>query len=191
MFRLDNFLEAWAQKYRPLSHDPSAKSKHRTFYRIDRLGDSNEFSRNFNMASSPCMAVPTNIDGGMGKNNKQLQYHHGLYFMVKQPTVGLSKTALQDDLSAAECKEQLDTLAQALLAYLYEQQTLAKNNKGTFDKETRIALIGMNLDGAEWWTVPKMYNGWWVLGLEFDRIESRHLCVNPADYINDDSDSSD
>ena len=116
MFRLDNFLEAWAQKYRPLSHDPSAKSKHRTFYRIDRLGDSNEFVRNFNTAPSPCMAVPTNIDGGMGKNNKQLQYHHGLYFMVKQPTVGLSKTALQDDVIFLEGKR--DTvICQAAIQY--------------------------------------------------------------------------
>lgn len=190
MFRLDEYLEHWAEIYRPLSHDPSPRSKHRSFYRIDRLGDSNEFVRNFNTAPSPCMSVPTNINAGMGTDINQVVYHHALYFMVKQPTLGLTKTALQDDLTAAQCKEELDSLAQALLAYLKKEKTQAKNYPNNYEKELRIALSGIDIQSAEWWSVPKLYNGWWVLGLEFDRIDSRKLCVNPADYLTDLADSS-
>lgn len=81
MFRLDNLLEDWATRYKPLSHDPAEGTKHKTFYRIDRLGGDNGFARNFNTAPSPCMAFPTSIDAKMGRNAKQISYHHGFYFM--------------------------------------------------------------------------------------------------------------
>lgn len=192
MFRLDNFLEEWAIIYKPLSHDPAAGSKHKTFYRIDRLGGDNEFARNFNTAPSPSMAFPTVIDAKMGSNAKQIIYHHGFYFMVKQSSASNGKLNHQSDLDAADCKAELDDLAQALLAYLYDLRNQARNaaTNERFTKADRIALQGLDLENAEWWTVPELYNGWWVLGIEFDRTESRLLCVNPEDYITSESSSS-
>lgn len=192
MFRLDNFLEYWATIYKPLSHDPSAKSKHKTFYRIDRLGGDNEFARNFNTAPSPCMAFPTSIDAEMGKNAKQIVYHHGFYFMVKQSSATNGKLNRQSDLDAADCKAELDDLAQDLLAWLYAERKRATDPATLKDytQEEQIALKGLALEEAKWWSVPELYNGWWVLGIEFDRTESRNLCVNPEDYITSESSSS-
>jgi len=184
MFRLDNFLEKWATIYKPLSHDPSADAKHKTFYRIDRLGGDNTFARNFNTAHSPCMAFPTAIDAKMGRIPSQIVYHHGFYFMSKQSSASLGKLNHSADLDAADCKAELNDLAQALLAWLYAERKRATDpaTLNNYTQEERIALQGLDLEHAEWWTVPELYNGWWVLGIEFDRTESRTLCVKPEDY---------
>ena len=186
MFRLDNLLEHWATIYKPLSHDPSANadSKRKTFYRIDRLGSDNTFSRNFNTAPSPCMAFPTAIDAKMGNNAKQIVYHHGFYFMVKQSSAITGKLNHSADLDAADCKAELNDLAQDLLAWLYDLRKKATDpaTLKNFTQEERIAIQGLDLENAEWWTVPEQYNGWWVLGIEFDRTESRILCIKPEQY---------
>ena len=184
MFRLDNLLEDWATRYKPLSHDPAEGAKHKTFYRIDRLGGDNGFARNFNTAPSPCMAFPTSIDAKMGRNAKQISYHHGFYFMVKQASASLSKTNHSADLDAADCKAELNDLAIALLAYLFDLRAKARKMQlgDTYTKADCIAIAGLELEEAEWWTVPELYNGWWVLGIEFDRTESRELCVNEEQY---------
>ena len=187
MFRLDNLLEHWATIYEPLSHDPSANAepKRKSFFRIDRLGGDNTFSRNFNTAPSPCMAFPTAIDAKMGRTFKQIEYHHGFYFMVKQSSAVSGKLNHAADLDAANCKAELDDLAQALLAWLYAERKRATDpaTMKDYTQEERIALQGLDLENAEWWTAPELFNGWWVLGIEFDRTESRVLCVNPEDYI--------
>lgn len=184
MFRLDNLLEHWATIYKPLSHDPSGSAAHKTFYRIDRLGGDNAFARNFNTAPSPCMAFPTAIDAEMGRTYKQIVYHHGFYFMVKQSSAVTGKLNHSADLDAAECKAELDDLAQALLAWLYAERKRATDpaTLNLYTQEERVALQGLELEEAKWWTVPELYNGWWVLGVEFDRTESRTLCLNPEDY---------
>lgn len=198
MFRLDNLLEDWATRFKPLSHDPAEGAKHKTFYRIDRLGGDNGFARNFNTTPSPCMAFPTSIDAKMGRNAKQISYHHGFYFMVKQASASLSKTNHSADLDAADCKAELNDLATALLAYLFELRAMARKKlRGetytkaskmqlvdidTYTKADCIAIAGLELEEAEWWTVPELYNRWWVLGIEFVRTESRELCVNEEQY---------
>ena len=186
MYRLDNLLEHWATIYKPLSHDPSqdAEPKRKSFYRIDRLGGDNTFSRNFNTAPSPCMAFPTAIDAKMGDTPKQIIYHHGFYFMVKQSSAVSGKLNHSADLDAAECKAELDSLTQDLLAYLYFIRKKATDPKtlNEYSQEERIALQGLDLENAEWWTVPELYNGWWVLGVELDRVESRTICIQPDKY---------
>ena len=37
MFRLDNVLEDWATRYKPLSHDMAAGSKKKTFFRVTMI----------------------------------------------------------------------------------------------------------------------------------------------------------
>ena len=36
MTRMDEYLERWAEKYKPISHIPHATSKEKRFYRIDK-----------------------------------------------------------------------------------------------------------------------------------------------------------
>ena len=185
MFRLDNLLERWAGVYAPLANACGCGTS-QNFFRIDRIGGDNAFARNFNTAPSPAMAVPTNIDAEMGDNPKQVVYHHGIYIMVKQASAAanMPTTNHADEREASDCKEDLDTIAQDLLAYLFHLRTRARGDADIpgLTPEDRIAIKGFELEKAKWWTVPEMYNGWWVLGLEFDHVESRMLCIKEEKY---------
>ena len=205
MFRLDNILEHWATIYRPLSHDPSAHSKHRTFFRISMIDANSYFVRNFNSTPSPCMAYATHVDAGLAAQNpKALTYRHVIYFMVKQAAGNLSKTAVTDEMSATEARFQTDDMVQDLLAYLFMLKGVAGGktppeaaaNSSLFtilsslSKETREGLRGLNLDGANWGTLPMMFNGWHICGLTIEQTAPRLMCLTPAKYITDDTPSS-
>jgi len=84
MFRLDNILEQWATIYKPLAHDPSAKSKHRTFFRISMIDAQSYFVRNFNTQPSPAMAHATHVDAEVEKNPKFVTYRHVIYFLMQR-----------------------------------------------------------------------------------------------------------
>ena len=49
IFNFDVILEQWAKAYRPLSHSSIESDKHKTFFRIGELKNSNEWNRNFSM----------------------------------------------------------------------------------------------------------------------------------------------
>lgn len=208
MFRFDNILEHWATIYRPLSHDPSAHSKHRTFFRISMIDADSYFVRNFNTQPSPAMAYATHIDAELAAQNpKATSYRHVIYFLVKQAAGNLSKTAITDEMSATEARFYTDEMVQDLLAYLFILKGIAGGKSapadaapvlssvpGTpvsgFDKETREALRGLQLDQAHWGTLPVTLNGWHVCGLTIEQISPRQLCITPNKYITDDNASN-
>lgn len=169
MYRFDNLLEDWAVSYKPLSHNKARGSKDRCFYRVDTINAESDFVRNYATAKSPAMAYATNLDAKIGKNANAIEYTHTIYFLVKQSGSGLSKKAL-DDKDATECKYASDELVQDLLAFLMEK------------KRTVAALKGLDIEGAEWATIPVKYNGWWICGLELTQYVQRQLCVNPEKY---------
>jgi len=184
MFRFDNLLEKWAQMYKPLSHDPIKANKHRTFFRIAAIDTQSEFVRNYNDTPSPCMAYSTHIDAVLTRTNrKTASYRHVIYFLVKQKTSSLSNNSITDDMEATECRYETDDLVQDLLAWLYELKKDASANALCLSAEDREALRGLDLDGAEWATIPVKYNGWWICGLEISQITPRRLCVNPEKYL--------
>jgi hypothetical protein len=200
MFRLDNILEAWAAAYKPLSHEIGAESQHRTFYRIDTINSNNEFVQNYNMAASPCMAYSTLIDASLSRTNKKfISYRHVIYFMVKQPAPkSNARTMVNDSLEATEAKYDADVLVQDLLAFLYALKTASGQTvrgTATTKEDDIIAAIlatlpeddlkgiaGLQLDGAEWGTLPVKYNHWWICGLEIEQLVPRNLCVVPERY---------
>jgi len=169
MFRFDNLLEDWACSYKPLSHDKARGSKDRAFYRVDTISAESDFVRNFATAKSPCMAYATNLDARIGKNTNTIEYTHTIYFLVKQSGQGLTKKAL-DDQDATECKYQSDELVQDLLAYLMDK------------KRSESGLKGLDIEGAEWATIPVKFNGWWICGLQMTQYVHRHLCVDATKY---------
>lgn len=200
MFRLDNILETWAASYKPLSHEIGAESQHRTFYRIDTINSNNEFVQNYNMAVSPCMAYSTLIDASLSRTNKKfISYRHVIYFMVKQAAPkSNARTMVNDSLEATEAKYDADVLVQDLLAFLYALKTAsgqAVRGTATTKEDDIIAAIlatlpeddlkgiaGLQLDGAEWGTLPVKYNHWWICGLEIEQLVPRNLCVVAERY---------
>ena len=204
MFRLDNILEYWAQHYRPLSHDPIRAHKHCTFFRVGMIDGNSEFVRNFNVTPSPAMAYVTHIDGELEEQNPTVtNYRHVIYFMVKQAAGTLSKTAATDEMSATDARFFADEMVQDLLAYLFNLKAMVngkyfpKDVPGSiippqpFGKLTQEGLRGLQLEKANWTTLPMMFNGWHVCGLTLYQVAPRELCIKPNKYIDSSESSSD
>lgn len=207
MFRLDNILEYWAQHYRPLSHDPIRAHKHCTFFRISMIDGNSEFMRNFNTTPSPAMAYATHLDAEISEQKPKIaNYKHAIYFMAKQAAGTLSKTAATDEMGATEARFYTDEMAQDLLAYLFALKAMV-NGKSfpkdvpadiippqPFDKLTQEGLRGLQLEKANWGTLPVpngYFNGWHICGMTLYQLAPRELCLTPNKYIDTSSSSSD
>lgn len=172
MFRLDNLIEEWATKYKPLSHSMAAEAtaKDKSFWRIDTLNESNEFVARSTVAKSPCVAVSTLVDAQVCRTNRSMvEYDHTIYVLIKQTSASTTKSRT-DELQAAQLKADADDIIQDLLAWLGEK------------KRTMKALSGLELDKAEWATIPVKYNNWWVCGLAIPVIVPRRTCVLAERY---------
>lgn len=191
MFRLDNILEQWATIYKPLAHDSSAKSKHRTFFRISMIDAQSYFVRNFNTQPSPAMAHATHVDAEMEKNPKFITYRHVIYFLVKQNN-DPQKNTVTDELAATEARYDTDTMVQDLLAFLSKMQTAANNGRDSFEvaghvfpitSDERQGWRGLKLEEAHWGTLPMMFNGWQICGLTIEQLAPRLICITDTKYI--------
>lgn len=190
MFRLDDILEKWAVIYRPLSHDPSAKSKHRTYFRISMINEQSYFVRNYNTQPSPSMAYATHVDADMAVNPKFITYQHFVYMLVKQQNDPQKNTAT-DEIAATEARYECDELVQDLIAFLDHLKAAANNGctemsiaGHTFPitKDIRQGLRGLQLEKAHWGTLPTHYNGWQICGLTLDQLCPRDLCIVSSHY---------
>lgn len=182
--RFDNILEHWAEIYRPISHNPAKGSKQKAFYRIDTINTQNEFVRNVNTAASPALAYSSLIDAELRGSQKGVHYRHTMYFLAKQPQVSLAKSAKQDDDNASALKFEMDEWVNDLITWLsvVRRTGLCPITQQRFSDVDIQALRGLDIDNASWATVPMMYNGWWVLGLEIDQYAPRSLCVVEERY---------
>lgn len=199
MFRLDNILERWAELYTPLRHS----STHPTFFRISVIDADSFFVRNFNKMDGSCMAYATHIDAELAQQNpKFVIYRHVIYFLAKQPSGTLSKTAITDEEGATEARFKTDDMVQDLLAVLWAMKgatggkSLSSTMLGSSAAELRAfieqtvadaqyadGLRGLQLDGAHWGTLPKMFNGWQICGLTIEQTTSRQICINQERYV--------
>lgn len=174
MFRIDNYLEAWAQKFKPISHNPERGSKDKRFYRMDSIMRMEEFTANLTRAKSPSMGVVTQMDGSMDERNpKFIRYTHRIFFFVKQAGEVLQNSPT-DEVAAANAKYEGNELAQKLIAYLYKDKTENKNKD----------LTGMDFNTASIISIPQKYNGWWPTEIVIEHVIPRHLCLSGEDYIN-------
>ena len=191
MFRLDNILEQWATIYKPLAHDSSAKSKHRTFFRISMIDAQSYFVRNFNTQPSPAMAHATHVDAEVEKNPKFVTYRHVIYFLSKHLD-NPQKNTVTDELGHTEARYETDEMVQDLLVFLSKMQTAANNGKDTLDfaghtfaitSDERQYWRGLKLEEAHWGTLPTIFNGWEICGLTIEQLAPRLNCVTESKYI--------
>lgn len=170
IFRVDNYLEQWAQVYKPISHDPTRGSRDKRFYRMDSITRLEEFLANMAQAKSPSMAVVTQMDGAVeGSSNKFMRYTHRIFFMVKQTDTNALRSVI-DELGAADAKAEGQELAQDLLAWFYE------------DKNKNKELAGLDFSTATVFSVPQKFNGWWPTELVIEHVVPRDLCINKDKY---------
>ena len=82
--RMDEYLERWAAKYKPISHIPNAGSKEKRYYRIDAITSMQSFTANLIHAKSPSLAYVTQVDatlGGQGDKFLIQTYHYCIFSM--------------------------------------------------------------------------------------------------------------
>lgn len=196
MFRLDNVLEKWAEVYAPLKHDPAAKAKHKTFFRISMIDAQSYFIRNHNTQPSPCMAFATHVNAETERNSKFITYRHAVYFLVKQVN-DPQKTDLTDELAASDARYDTDELVQDLLAFLEAMQTAANNGANgvtvtglsgeahffPIAKDERQSWRGMKLDAVSWSTIPPLITGWQLCGITIEQLQPRNICIHQNKYI--------
>lgn len=172
MFRIDDYCEAWAQKFKPISHNPEWGSKDKSFYRMDSITRLEDFAARLTHAKSPSMAVVTQIDGEMVPNNpKFMRYTHRIFFFVKQAGSVLQNSPT-DEVAAANAKYEGVELVQKLIAYMFNDKTKVKNGD----------LEGLDFNTTTIITVPQKFNGWWPVELVIERVIPRQLCVSKEDY---------
>lgn len=185
MERIDKILEDWATAYKPLSHDPANNSKGKSFYRIKTINMENALMRNQNTAKSPAMAYSIVIDGE-AKGNKAVSYEHTIYFFSRATSRSLAKNAKQDEDLGIDQQQLMDEMVQDLLAFLWELKHTGKNplTGDTYDAATLSALRGLDLENANWATLPAVvkFGEWHVMGLQIEQIVPRLMCVNKEKY---------
>lgn len=194
MFRLDNILEQWAKDYKLVAHDPDVKHNHRAFFRCEVDYRSDEWIKNLPLVSSPSVGYCTQVDGMV--QGSTISYQHRILFMVKQNLGGMTVTQAQRDNDATECKVLGNDMALDCLAFLSLLKKAAMNNfHGLTHEQAGFALpyhqkfdiapcAGLQIESANWATIPKMYNAWWVCELNIVQLVQRPLCVENAKYNN-------
>jgi hypothetical protein len=169
---MDEYLERWAEKYKPISHVPNAGSKEKRFYRIDAITSIPSFAANLVNAKSPSMAYVTQVDGTLGgQSEKFIMLSHRVFIFVKQQGTNL-QNGVTEELAATDAKLLGAEIAQDLLAYIYHD----------WKKNGNKDLSGIDFKGSVIFTTPQQFNGWWPTELTFNEIVSRNLCVNPEKY---------
>lgn len=172
MFRMDEYLEKWACKYKLLSHQPETGSKGQRFYRIDAITSVAPFLANLTQAKSPSMAYVTQVDAVLaGQGEKFLMREHRVFFFVKQQGVSV-QNGVTEEQAATDAKYEGAEMAQDLLAYIYNDWRKNRNKD----------LEGIDFKGAAIFTTPQQFNGWWPTEVVFSQLVPRNLCVNPEKY---------
>ena len=177
-------LERWAELYQPIAHDPQKGSKNKAFYLIRTINDNSEFMRNQNTAKSPALAYSVMIDAE-GTNGAVVNYQHDIYFLMRAKQTSLAKSARQDEEISMNAQMLMDDMCQDLLAYLARLKHTGRCpvTGQQYDAATMQALAGMQIDKANWLSLPVKYGEWHVLGLALEQNQPRNMnCINTELY---------
>ena len=199
MFRLDNILEHWAEIYDRLSHN---EATHKTFCRIGMIDAQSYFVRNYNMMDRYAMAYVTHIDADLAQQNPNaITYRHVIYFLVKQQNAQ-GKNDVTDEDAATNARFLTDDMVQDLLAVLKAMKSLVNGKslpqellkpeaaairefvaQTAADPQYREGLRGLQLEQANWGTLPVQISGWQLCGLTIEQVAPRLLCINLERYV--------
>ena len=168
--RMDEYLERWAEKYKPISHIPNAGSKEKAFYRIDSITSLKPFVENLANAKSPALAYVTQIDDTLGGQSNKFSFRpHRVFILVKREGKNL-QNGFSEELADTDAKLFGAEIGYDLKAYILD------------DKKTNKDLAGITFEHSSIFTLPTMFNGWWPTEFVFNEQIGHNLCVNPEKY---------
>lgn len=184
LFRFDNFCEAFAQVYQPISHVPSKDGRTARFFRHNSLDERSEIHKRL-AAFDKCnlfMTVITAFDGELIPGSEKaidpnfyIWRRHVLFWSHQAPA---SKSVVpNDEEAAADAKAHGVDAATDFLAFVVDCQNPRKH-----PKPAERAIDGVDLESVEISTLPMAFDGWWVTVINFDQMEPRHKCVIDEKY---------
>ena len=165
MAKLYDFVEHWAQIYKPIQHTPDGKNK-RFFFTIGFMGMVN-FLQNNDTVKSPCILMESNVEGDIGDYDVT---EHTIYCLVRA-TDATEGRAIQEAIS--EGKRHL----KKLLTFMKEQ------------KRKRVSPYITLLAGIQpeqllhYQTTGPLYDGWVAIHVTIPETETTSICVDRNDYV--------
>jgi len=164
MFRLDNYMEKWAEAYKPLSHT----SKDPAFFRMNDIFTLDEFLQNYKDIDKPCCGIVTHLKANIN-GKKRIEY----------PTyecVFLIRADARDYKLQADAKHEIWEIMWAFIIKLDEdrQKALASLSNSPL---ARIDLSNLKAD-----TIGPITDGWFMVTLTINSEEHNLRCYTPTDY---------
>lgn len=186
VYRIDLLCERWAEKFRPIQHDPKPGSKRKKFFRHDTYTNMEEFAKLLSTVKDTAMSVCTQFDGELGMpgygpqpaDPKFIRYTQRIYFWCQQQQ-GRYRDEVDGELEATEAKVRTQEFAQKFIAWLEAER---KREEKELPPSEQL-MKGMKIGSVAIFTHPKKYNGWWTTELVMEQFVPRELCVNPEDYV--------
>lgn len=165
MFHFDDYIEAWAMKYKPMQHHPKNNVR---MFRTESIKTATDPAIVQKMLStaSPFVSVVTHVDADFDSG---LLYHTYRAFIYVRCLQGLHA----DDLARTEAKREGLTHAVKLLAYLYEDKYTHENPD----------LKGTNVETGKIFTAGLVNDGWYATEILLDDMQAYERCVLDSDYV--------
>lgn len=164
MKNFEDIVAEWAMKYKPMQHIPGVSSNNRRFFLVDSIMQLPQFMAEANVTKSPCVAYEFQQDGNIYRG--MIYYTHFIYFIVKVPTMNLTRKEL-----ANEAVKEAKVHALKFLAWLRQQQ------------ETREELQLIETDEVKYGTYGPFLNDWYAFFISLTDIDRFSTCVESLDYI--------
>lgn len=162
-FEFDEFVEHWAEIYRPMQHVPGKKSKNQRFFLTDTYMGMTDFMTTIRPDKSPCVIMESNAEGELSDFYDMPEYT--LYFMVHAED-------MSDGTSARVAKKEAKAHMKKFMAYLKRKQD---------NEESGVANI--DTSRVRYQTIGPMYDGWFGVTITLDDVQSLNRCVDGNDYI--------
>lgn len=162
--RFDQFVEEWAEKYKPMQHVSGEASKNCRFFYVDNYLSMADFMSSIPKTESPCVVMESNVEGVLNGGKDTAEYT--LYFMVK---CGTSKP---DGRMANAVKLEAKQHMMKFMAYL---------NDRIEDGDRDLKYI--ETENVQYATIGPLLNGWYAVVLTLVDLKAWNMCVDSNDYI--------
>lgn len=162
-FEFDDFVEHWAEIYRPMQHLPGKTSKNKRFFLTDTFMGMVDFMTAIRPEQSPCVIMESNIEGELSELYDTPEYT--LYFMVRSED-------MSDGVGARRSKREAKVHMKKFMAYLKNKQDAGCHT-----------VRNVDVNRVRYQTIGPMYDGWYGITITLNDVTSLNNCVDNNDYL--------
>lgn len=160
---LYEFVEHWAEIYKPMQHIRGKNSKNERFFLTDTYMGLSDFMTNVQPQKSPCVVMETSLEGTLNEQFDTPRY--SIYFMV-------SSGMMSDGREAKEAKEEAKMHMMKFFTYLKNKQD-----------RNYPSVRNIRLENIDYQTIGPLYNGWYGATISLRDVEAIDRCISNEDYL--------